>query len=83
MPTYAGLLLIGRQLKIKELMPTAEAAFQMLRGTDVSVNESFFLPLLAAAERIMSFIDARNPEQEMARTAIKLRSIVFFMVRSN
>ena len=64
-PTYAGMLLIGRQQKIRELMPTAEAAFQMLRGTEVSVNESFFLPLLAAAERIMDFIDARNPEQEM------------------
>ena len=48
--TAAGLLLIGRQQKIRELMPTAEAAFQMLRGTEVSVNESFFLPLLAAAQ---------------------------------
>ena len=37
----------------------------MLRGTEVSVNESFFLPLLAAAQRITDFIDARNPEQEM------------------
>ena len=64
-PTYAGLLILGRQERIRELMPTAEAGFQMLRGTEVTVNESFFLPLLAAVERIMAFIDARNPEQEM------------------
>lgn len=64
-PTYAGLLLLGRQEKIKELMPTAEAGFQALRGTDVTVNESFFLPLLAAIERIVEFINVRNSEQEM------------------
>lgn len=64
-PTYAGLLLLGRQERIKELMPTAEAGFQALRGTDVTVNESFFLPMLAAIERIAEFIDVRNSEQEM------------------
>ena len=48
-PTYAGLLTLGRQERIRELMPTAEAGFQMLRGTDVTVNESFYLPLLADA----------------------------------
>ena len=30
-PTYAGLLLLGRKERIKELMPTAEAGFQALR----------------------------------------------------
>ncbi len=64
-PTYAGLLILGRQERIRELMPTAEAGFQMLRGTEVTVNESFYLPLLAAIERIVAFIDARNPEREM------------------
>lgn len=64
-PTYAGLLLLGRQEKIKELMPTAEAGFQALRGTDVVVNDMFFLPMLAAIERVVGYINARNPEQEM------------------
>lgn len=64
-PTYAGLLLLGRQEKLRELMPTAESAFLMRRGTQVTVNETFFLPLLAAIERIFDFIDARNPAQEM------------------
>lgn len=64
-PTYTGLLLLGRQEKLRELMPTAESAFLMRRGTQVTVNETFFLPLLAAIERIFDFIDARNPAQEM------------------
>lgn len=64
-PTYAGLLLLGRQEKLRELMPTAESAFLMRSGTQVTVNESFFLPLLAAIERVFDFIDARNPTQEM------------------
>lgn len=64
-PTYTGLLLIGKQHKIKELMPTAEAAYQMLRGTEVTTNESGYSPLLAMIERMMEFINARNPEQEV------------------
>lgn len=64
-PTYTGLLLIGKQHKIKELMPTAEAAYQMLRGTEVTANESGYAPLLAMIERMIEFIYARNPEQEV------------------
>lgn len=64
-PTYTGLLLIGKQHKIKELMPTAEAAYQMLRGTEVTTNESGYAPLLAMIERMIEFIYARNPEQEV------------------
>ena len=64
-PTYAGLLLLGKQEKLRELMPTAESAFLMRRGTQVTVNETFFLPLLAAIEKVFDFIDARNPVQEM------------------
>lgn len=64
-PTYTGLLLLGRQEKIRECMPTAESAFIMLRGTEVTANESFFLPLLAAIERMIDFVSARNPSQEM------------------
>ena len=64
-PTYTGMLLIGRREKLKTCMPTAESAFQMLNGTEVNTNESFYLPLLAAIEKIIDFVDARNPEQEM------------------
>ena len=64
-PTHTGILLIGKKEKLKEYMPTAESAYQMLRGTELLANESFHLPLLAAIERISSFVEARNPEREM------------------
>lgn len=64
-PTHTGILLIGKKEKLKEYMPTAESAYQMLRGTELLANESFHLPLLAAIEKISSFVEARNPEREM------------------
>lgn len=64
-PTYTGMLMLGRKEKLKELIPTAESAFIMMRGTEVTTNESFYLPLLAAIEKMIDFVAARNPEQEM------------------
>lgn len=64
-PTYTGLLLLGRKNKLKEYMPTAESAFIMMRGTEVVTNESFSLPMLAAIEKITDFVSARNIAQEM------------------
>lgn len=64
-PTYTGLLLLGRKDKLKEYMPTAESAFIMMRGTEVVTNESFSLPMLAAIEKITDFVSARNIAQEM------------------
>jgi ATP-dependent DNA helicase RecG len=64
-PTYTGMLMIGRKEKIKELIPTAESGFIMMRGTEVTTNESFYLPLLAAIEKMIDFVSARNPEQEI------------------
>ncbi len=71
-PTYTGLLLIGKKEKLQEYMPTAESAFQMFRGTDLQANESFYLPLLAAIERINSFVEARNPETEMEMGMLRI-----------
>ncbi len=64
-PTYTGMLLIGKQEKLREYMPTAESAFLMMNGTEVSTNETFYLPLLSAIERLLDFVNVRNPEQEM------------------
>lgn len=64
-PTVAGMLLIGKVEKIKEYVPTAESAFQAFNGAELTVNESFYLPLLAAIEKIINYINARNPEQEV------------------
>lgn len=64
-PTYTGILLLGKSDRLRELMPTAESAFIMMQGSSVTANESFFLPLLAAAEKMIDFVSARNPEREM------------------
>ena len=59
------MLLIGHRDKLKALIPTAESGFQMLHGTELQTNESFYLPLLASIEQIINFINVRNPEREM------------------
>ena len=64
-PTYTGLLLIGKAERLKTLMPTAETAIQVLEGTDIRVNESFFLPILSAFEKITKYVAAWNHEEEM------------------
>lgn len=64
-PTFTGMLLIGKKEKLKQYVPTAEAAYQAFKGTNLTVNESFHLPILSAIERIFAFLEARNPEQEL------------------
>ena len=65
LPTFTGLLLIGKKERLRELVPTSESAIQILSGTDIKVNESFTLPLLAAFERISDVFSAWNGSQEM------------------
>ncbi len=64
-PTFTGMLLIGRQEKLRQHIPTAEAAYIAYAGTEITANQTFYLPLLSALERIFDFIDARNSEREM------------------
>lgn len=64
-PTFTGMLLIGKKEPLRKYVPTAEVSFQSLSGTELTVNESFYLPVLAAIEKIFAFLEARNPEQEM------------------
>ena len=71
-PTYTGMLMLGRKEKMKELVPTAESAFIMMRGTEVTTNESFYLPLLAAIEKMIDFVSARNPEQEIEQGLFRI-----------
>lgn len=80
-PTYTGMLLIGRKEKIKELIPTFESAFIMMKGTEVVTNESFYLPLLAAIERMIDFVTLRNPEQEIEQGLFRI-SIPEFNTRA-
>jgi ATP-dependent DNA helicase RecG len=64
-PTFCGLLLIGRKEALKHYMPTAESSVQVLAGTGIKVNESFFLPILAAFEKIVGVFSAWNASTEM------------------
>lgn len=64
-PTFCGMLLIGKRESMTRCIPTAEATFQAMAGTSISVNESFSLPILAAFEKIKSYFDARNTEAEI------------------
>ena len=57
-PTVMGMLLIGREDRLKELMPTAKASFQVLEGAQVRLNEQFSKPLLATFELFENYMKA-------------------------
>lgn len=64
-PTYCGLLLIGKKDRIHELMPTDRAVFQVLSGTDVVFNEDVDGALLSVFEKMETYMTARNSEAEI------------------
>lgn len=64
-PTVTGMLLIGKEDRIDELIPTAKSCFQVLVGTEVRMNEQFNKPLLATFELFEEYLKAWNPEREM------------------
>ena len=62
----AALLMVGREDAIRRWVPNHEVAFQVLRGTRVSVNEFVRWPLVRTAEEFALRFDARNQEDELA-----------------
>lgn len=67
LPTVAGVLLLGRDEAIRRLVPTHEAAFQVLReDRQVAVNRVFHEPLLKLFERLEQRLQAHNPEEEFS-----------------
>ena len=64
-PTITGMILIGKEEKLKKLMPTAKAVFQVLDGTSVRKNEEFSKPLLETFEIFEENFKAWNPEMEV------------------
>lgn len=64
-PTLAGLLLLGREELLRRLIPAHEVAFQVLKGTDVRVNEFFRKPLLQTFEEVEQLFRARVEEEEI------------------
>lgn len=63
-PTVAGMLLLGKEERISELMPTAKSSFQVLEGTAVRMNEDNCKPLLELFENYETYLKAWNPERE-------------------
>ena len=51
-PTVAGLLILGSETLLRQYLPACEVAFQVLRGTDVRVNEFYRKPLLETFEEV-------------------------------
>ena len=64
-PTLAGLLVIGRETSLRELVPTHEFAFQVLAREAVGFNEFHRFPLLKALEWLETNFRPYNPEKEM------------------
>jgi len=60
-----GLLLFGREEALRRLLPTHEAAFQVLAGQRVEVNDFFRWPLLRIMEELLARFRARNREEEL------------------
>ena len=63
-PTVTGMLLIGKEDRIAELIPTARACFQVLEGTAIRINEDSTKCLLELCETYETYIKAWNPERE-------------------
>jgi len=64
-PTLAGLLMIGHEESLRRLVPVHEAAFQVLDGTNVKVNEFSRAPLVRLLEEFEQRFAARNDEEEV------------------
>jgi len=64
-PTVTGLLLIGKASSLAALIPTHEAAFQVMEGTDIRVNRIERWPLLRWFEHVEEQFEVRYREEEM------------------
>lgn len=64
-PTLAGLLFLGTPVLLRDNVPAYEVAFQVLRGTDVRVNEFYRKPLIETFEEVETQFKAWVVEEEM------------------
>ncbi|MBD2483961.1 DNA glycosylase AlkZ-like family protein [Planktothrix sp. FACHB-1365] len=64
-PTLTGLLLIGREPALRDLVPTYEFAFQVLAQEAVRFNEFRRFPLLKALDWLETNFRPYNPEEEL------------------
>lgn len=64
-PTLLGMLLIGRETALRQLVPTHELAFQVLEREEIRFNEFRRFPLLKALEWLETNFLPFNPEHEI------------------
>lgn len=64
-PTLTGLLLVGKEAALRELLPTHEFAFQVLAREAVGFNEFRRFPLLKALDWLETNFRPYNPEREI------------------
>ncbi len=64
-PTVTGMILLGKEGRLQEVMPTAKAVFQVLEGTRVRMNEQLAQPLLSTFDKMETWFKAWNPTTEM------------------
>lgn len=72
-PNVAGLLLLGREEALRDLLPTHAVHFQVIDAQgDVRVNDTLTGPLLRVIEEIEARFFARNEEEEITVGMIRL-----------
>lgn len=72
-PTMAGLILLGKDERIRDLIPTAESAFTMMKGTKLIRNVSEHIPALQAIERCIESLDLVNMMTELFPGPVAVR----------
>jgi len=72
-PNVAGLLLLGREDIIADVIPTHQVHFQVIDAqANVKVNDPFRAPLLKTLQEIGSRFAARNEEKEITIGMLRL-----------
>ena len=64
-PTLTGLLMIGKQASLESFVPTHQASFQVLQGTDIKSNVSYTRSLVYTIEKINELIEPWNQSTEI------------------
>lgn len=72
-PNVAGLLLVGREEILADIMPTHQVHFQVLDAqANVKVNDPFRTPILKTLQDIEARFAARNEEKEITIGMLRL-----------
>lgn len=67
-----GLLLFGKEDAVRRLLPTHEAAFQVLSSTRVEVNDFFRWPLIRLMDELLTRFRARYREEELMEGMLRI-----------